>query len=99
MPILLASLGGILLRLTGSLVGRVLLALGVSVLSFTGLDASLGWLKTQALSSLTGAPAGLVSLLAFLKVGVCINIIFSAILVRAALQGAVNGTYKRWVLK
>jgi Protein of unknown function (DUF2523) len=99
MPVLIATLLGGLLRLSGTIAGRVLIALGISVVTYTGLDVSLGWLKAQALASLTGLPAEALGLMAYLKVGVCINIVFSAILARVALNGMTSGTFKRWVLK
>lgn len=99
MPIFLAALGGVLINIAATVAGRVLIALGIGVVTYTGLDASTTWLKGQALSSLEGLPADLVALIAFLKVGVCINIITSAIAARFVLEGLTNGSFKKWVLK
>lgn len=99
MPIFLAALGGVLLNITGSLVGRILLALGISVVTYTGVDASLTWLKDQAIASTATLPAELLGLMAFLKIGECISIIASAVIMRQVLDGVQAGTFKRWVTK
>lgn len=99
MPTFVAALLGGLLNIAGSLAGRMMLALGFGVATYTGVSSSLGWLKTQAISALSGAPANLVQLLAFMKVGECISIVFSAILARWALNGLNSDTIKRLVLK
>lgn len=97
-PVIATILGG-LLRISGTIAGQVLIALGIGVVTYTGVDVTMDWLKSQALAQLTGMPAGLVGLLAYMKVGVCINIVFSAIAVRAGLTGIQGGTFKKWVLK
>lgn len=99
MPVFLAALGGVLINVAATIAGRVLIALGIGVVTFTGLSGSMTWLKTQALSSLSGLPADAVALIAYLQVGTCINIIVSAIAVRATLQGLTGDTVKKWVLK
>lgn len=99
MPALVAALLGGLINITGSLAGRVLVALGISVVTYTGSSSTLTWLKDQAVTSLSGAPANLVQLMSYMKVGVCISIIFSAILARMLITGLNGETVKRWVLK
>lgn len=99
MPAFVAALLGGLLELTKSIVGRVLVALGIGVATYSGLSVTLSFLKSQALSALAGAPAGLVSLLGFLGVGEAISIISSAYIARLALQGLTDGTLKRFVIQ
>lgn len=99
MPVFLAALGGVLINIAATVAGRVLIALGIGVVTYTGLDTTLDWLKSQAINSLSGLPADFVSLIAFLKVGVCINIIASATAARFVLQGLTGGAVKKWVLK
>lgn len=99
MPIFLAALGGVLLELTASFVGRALLALGLSVVSYTGMSASLSWLKTQAIGNLASLPAEMLGIMAYMKVGESISIIFSAILVRMLVNGLSGDTFKKWVTK
>lgn len=99
MPVFLAALGGMLINLVGSLAGRLLVALGVSVATYTGLSVTTSWIKSSALSYLTALPPDLLGILAYLKIGVVINIITSAITARMVIDGLNGGTFKKWVLK
>ena len=84
-----------LLNLVGSIVGRVLVALGMAVITYTGINASLEALKTQAIQSFTSLPPEVF----VMKVGVAISIVTSAIAARLLLDGLTSDTFKRFVLK
>lgn len=99
MPVFVAALGGMLINLVGYLAGRVLVGLGIAVITYAGLSTSLNWMKTQALMSFSGMSAEAVQLAAYLKVGVSISIITSAITARLVIDGLSGDTFKRWVLK
>lgn len=99
MPLILALLLRGLLWVSGSIAGQVLLRLGIGVVTFTGTNASLAWLKSQALSALQGMGGDYIALLSYMKVGVCISIITSAIVARAVVTGITSDSVKRWVLK
>lgn len=99
MPVFLASLLGGLISIAGAMVGRVLIALGLSVVTYTGLSVTLGVVKAELLNNIDGLPAEIVSLLAYMGVGQFINIITSALLARMVLNGLTGDTMKRWVLK
>lgn len=99
MPVFVAAIGGMLINIVGTLAGRVLVALGIGVVTYTGMTTTLDWLKAGALSALSGLPSEVVGLLGFMKVGVCISIITSAIAARAIINGVSGDTFKRWVLK
>lgn len=99
MPAFIAALLGGLISITSTLVGRVLVALGIGAVSYTGLDLSLEFAKAQALGALTGGPAQLTQLLGFLGVGEFISIISSALLARLILNGLNSGAIKRFVLQ
>lgn len=99
MPALAYTILGGLINIAGTLAGQVLIALGISVVTYTGVDTALTFAKTQALSAIGSLPAGLPALLSYLKVGVCINIITSAMVARMTLNGLTGGTFKRWVMK
>jgi hypothetical protein len=77
MPFLMPLLGG-LLTICGSLVGRVLLALGIGYVTYTGFDLSISWLLNQIKSNISAMPSQIVSFLAWLWVDKAISIIFSA---------------------
>lgn len=99
MPAILLALGTLLLQIVGSMAGRVLVALGIGVATYTGISTTAGWVKSQAVSALLGLGPEVVGILGMLKVGVCINIIFSAMLARAVINGIQGDTFKRWVHK
>lgn len=99
MPVIIAILLQGLLFLVRSFVGRALVALGLSVVTYTGISASIGWLKDNAIGAIGGLPAEWVNLLSYMKVGVCISILFSAMLTRLLVTGLSSDTVKRWVLK
>ena len=60
-----------------------------------GVDTALDRLKADALSAFSGLPGDLVALLSYLKVGVAISIITSAVAVRLSLAG-MTGAVKRF---
>jgi len=99
MPAIIAALLSGLITIAGHVAGRVLIALGIGVVTYTGLGATTDWLTSQALSNLQALPADLLAIIAYLKVGSFINIIASAIAVRFVLQGLTGDALKQWVLK
>lgn len=99
MPVFVAALLGGLINIAGSIVGRVLIALGVGFVTYSGFSGTIDFLKTQAINSLQGLPAELVGMIAYVGVGQCISIISSAIVVRMTLAGLTGGTMRRMVFK
>lgn len=99
MPVFIAAIGGMLINLVGTLVGRVLISLGIAVITFTGISASLDFLKTQAISSFNALPPEMMAIIGLMKVGVCISIVTSAIVARLVLNGLTGDTFKAWVHK
>jgi len=99
MPVFVAAIGGMLINLVGTLVGRVLVALGLSVITYTGVNATLEALKSQAVQSFTALPPEVFGMLGMMRVGQCISIITSAIAARLLLDGLTSDTFKRMVMK
>lgn len=99
MPLFVAAILGGLLNITASLVGRVLVSLGIGVVTYTGFSSSIDWLKSQAVSNLQGLGSDVVGMLSVLQVGTSISIIFSAMMARLLLQGLQGDTVKKWVTK
>lgn len=98
LPFIAASLGGVLITVAASVVGRVLAALGVSIVTFYGISQALDFLKTMMMSAMSGLPPDLFALLAMLKVGTCISIVFSAMFASMLLNGLNSDTFKKWVI-
>lgn len=97
-PVFLAALGGMFLNLMGSFLGQLLVNAGVAVITYKGIDIALDTLKQQALNAFSGLPYEMVSLLAYMKVGVAISIITSALATRLAMEG-LQGAVKKFVKK
>jgi hypothetical protein len=101
-PLWIAALLGGLVQAVGTLVGRVLVSLGLGLVVYSGLDTSLSWLGAETmarLSSVSSLGSTAVALLGVLQVGTCVNILLSALSVRLVLRGLTSGTVKRWVHK
>lgn len=96
MPTFIAAIGGMLLRGMPSFVGQVLLSLGIGIVTYTGVDMTLERLKSDAVTALLGLPPQVVSLLSYMKVGVAISIVTSALAIRLGVS-ATNGAIKRFV--
>lgn len=92
-------IGGVLLSIAGSLVARVLTALGVGVVAYVGINTTLGWLKTSFVSSVMTLDPMALSVLQLLGVGRMVSMIFSAMIIRATLQGMQSDTVKAWAKK
>lgn len=99
MPQLLSWLGTLLISIAGNFVLNALTKLGIGVVAYKGLDVTIGWLKSSAVTALVGLPPDVIGLLGVMRVGSCISLIFSAITVRLVSQGMTSGTVKKWVTK
>lgn len=99
MPIFLAALGGMFLNIAGSLVLRVITSLGIGVVAYSGMSTTLDWLKGEIVNSAAGLPADVLGMMATMKVGASISIVFSAMVARLLINGMSGDTVKRWVTK
>lgn len=99
MPLFLAALVGALVQAAGTIVGKVLLSLGIGYAVFTGVDASIAFAKAQFLAGISAQHAQTIAVASALKIGVQVNILFSALLARLTLNGLTGGTIKRMVSK
>lgn len=98
-PVIAASLIGGLISVTGTIAGRVLVALGVGVVTYTGVQVGIDSLLSNLDSAISGVPADILGLLGFMRVGEAMNIIISAMSARMLLNGLQGDTIKKWVLK
>jgi len=93
-----ALLGG-LINIAGTLAGKVLIALGIGVVTYSGVDTSISFLKAGFISSAQALPVEIVGMLGLMKVGSCVSMVISAIIVKMTLAGLTSGTMKSWVKK
>ena len=102
MNLFLSALFGGFIQIAGTLVGRVLLSLGIGYVAYTGIDLALGAIKDQAftwLSSASSISPQIERFMGVFQIGTCFNIIFSAYAAKLVLNGMVGGTIKRMVQK
>lgn len=99
MPVFIAAIGGMLINLVGTLAGRILIALGISVITYSGITVTLDFLKSQAIAAFSGLPVEVFSILGILKVGQCISIVTSAIAAKLVIDGLTGDTVKKWIHK
>lgn len=99
MPVFIAAILSGLITVAGHIAGRVLIALGIGVVTYTGLSMTTDWLMAQAINNLQALPADLIAILGYMKVGSFISIIASAVAARMVITGLTGDTFKRWVLK
>ena len=68
-----------LLGLVGSLVGRVLASIGMSVVTITGVEATIGALKMSLIGAVGGLPANVLGLFLLSGGGAALNMVLGAI--------------------
>ena len=78
------KLGAWLAALMPGLAGRVLVALGFSIVTFTGFTVSVGLAKDSIIANIQGAPSAIVSLMSLAGVGHGLGMIFGAVTFRLA---------------
>jgi hypothetical protein len=98
MPLLMALLGG-LLTIAGSMVGRVLLALGMSYVTYSGFDLSINWLLNRIKDNMSSLPSEVVSFLAWCWVDKAIGMLFSAYSAALVVKLAGGTTLTKLITK
>lgn len=81
----------------GPLALRVIAALGLSVLTFTGVDTALSALITQVQTNWSGLSADVLGLAAVARIPECLGLLAGAMSARVTTWVAVSAT--RWVTK
>jgi hypothetical protein len=79
----------------GQIVAKTLVSLGIGYASYTGMNALVDMNQAQILALLNTLPPTTVQLIGVLKVGVCLNIWFSAFLIKLTLWGMNSDTITR----
>lgn len=97
MPLFVAALVGGLIQAVGTLVGRVLISLGIGYVVYQGIDTTLDYVKGIVQTNLQGLPADVVAIASTCQVDTAVSILFSAITVRLLINGLQSGAMKRMV--
>ena len=96
---LIPAIAGALVTIVSSLVGRVIMALGMGLVAYTGINATLDIFKSYFQNSVNSAGYGLAGLMGTLQLDVCLSIFIAAGLARLVINGATNGTIKKFSVK
>jgi hypothetical protein len=99
MQLLIAALIGAFASAVASLVGRVLIALSLSFVTYKGLSVATDFLYAQMQSYFLSIPPAILSLLGYLWVDKAINLMFSAYTAALAIKMAGGTTIKKLVTK
>lgn len=86
------SLAAFLLAIAASLVGRVLFALGFSVVTVVGVEAAIGQMKFFFMQAVMSLPGDILSLFLLSGGGVAMNAILGAITFRLSYWGITKTT-------
>ena len=96
MPVIAGVIWGGLLNIVGTLVGRILLAIGLGVVSYVGFGSILDQITSVGRNSLVGLPPELKQILGLLRIGEVFTMYSSAVSIKMMYQhGLSNGTIKR----
>jgi len=96
---LLYGIGAILVWITSSIVGRVIVSLGLTVVYYRGINVALEWAQSQFYSHFNALPPVVLALAGVLQIGTCVNILFTTFGIRVSLLGLNSDGFKRWVLQ
>jgi len=99
MQILIAALWGFLASAMGTMVGKVLLSLGIGYASYSAIDTSIGWARDFVISHISAMGGNTLAVAQAMQVGTCISILTSALVVRMTLAGMQAGVVKRMQVK
>lgn len=99
MPALLLAFAGMLSSVAGTLVGRVLLSLGISFVTYKGMDLVFDGLKSAVNNNLTGLPGDIAGMISAVGVPQAIAIVFGAITARVTISGIRGGAFTRMLAK
>lgn len=92
MPILVASIIGALVQAAGSLVGRVMIALGLGFASYVGFNALVGTITGQITGLISDfGSSDLVGWAGFFQIDKHFSMVLSAITVKITLNGLQDG--------
>ena len=99
MNLIIAAVAGALIQIAGSLVGRVLLSLGMGYVTYTGVSTALSWFRDQFSSYMSATGSTIAGLAGVLKLDVGISVLIAAVTARLLLDGIAGGTFKKLVIK
>lgn len=94
----ISALLGALASAMGSLVGRVLLALGIGFVTYKGIDLGITAMKTTVVNGVNALPADALGLIGYLWLDKALTVVFSGFVTALSMKAA-SGSVKRMVTK
>lgn len=87
MPAIISVVFRLLGAFAPSLAWSVVKGLGFAAVSYVGVSTAMDFAKDYVMDQFGNIPASWVQILGMLQIDVCLNILFSAYLIRAVLWG------------
>ncbi|PND36698.1 hypothetical protein C1O66_03575 [Paucibacter aquatile] len=91
-PLLIGSIIGGITAAVGTLVGRVLVSLGVGFVAYQGVNLTAEWIRDQASQKFAALPGDVYTVIQLLQVPAVINVYFSAWMASLVVSGLQSGT-------
>lgn len=99
MPALILAFASMLTQVAGTLVGRVLLALGIQFVTYKGMNIVFDGFKALVLENIGGLPGDMSIMVSAVGIIQAINIVWGAIAARIAISGIRDGSFTRMLAK
>lgn len=99
MPVWVAAIVGGFLEVCSSLVGRVLVALGIGLVTYTGLNTGLNIFKEKMIASVNSAGTTAAGIIGVLQLDAALSVLLAAVALKMTLAGANSDVMKRWMVK
>ena len=98
MPYIIGLFWGALAQLLSSFVGRILVQLGITYITYQGIDGLISNIKPQAIGYLTQIPATIRGIVGLTQIGACISVICSALTAKFVING-LSGSVTKMKIK
>lgn len=99
MPIIISMLWGAFASVLSTLVGRVIIALGIGLVSYQGIDFLLQSLIQAASYNLGSASSVLGGVIGMMRLQESMNVVISATVAKYTIQGLSGGSVTKMVFK
>jgi hypothetical protein len=93
MPYVVAFVVSVLFQILGSLLGRILVGLGLTFVSYEGFDVLLGQLRSH-LFDVSGLPSYAIGFAGLIHLGAATNILLSALTAKFLISGMTSSITK-----
>ena len=96
---LIPTIVGLLVSVVGSVIGRILFSIGMSVVYYRGVGVAVEWLRGQFFDRMGGLPESILQFLGVLQIGTCANMLFAVLMVKLSILGLQSDYIKRYIIQ